>query len=205
MAISSRSELCSLASIKYLGAGNVVDIDTDKTNLAVACREVLPSLTSQLLREYTWSFATKRKSLAKASTAPEFGWSCQHVLPADFERLNSIENYQGKFEVEGQYIMSNCTTNIELIYTSNDIDVTRYDSLFVSLLAAELADAVGLQVRGDGFKSSRGDKLMTDLEKLHKTARLVDAQDSRKQDKFQFNRYHDARRVYQKSSRYIDV
>ena len=87
------------------------------------------------------------------------------------------------------------------------VSQSRYTRLFVSLLAAELADVVGIEGRGDGFKASREEKLVTDLKDLRKKAKLVDAQEQRKKQRLLFGEYENYRRGgrVRNTTDYIDV
>ncbi len=206
MSMNSKSQICSLASVKYLGAGQVIDVDTDKTILARAMAVVYDNVRDSLLREYIWAFATKRLVIPQ-TTSPAFGWSSAHVLPLDCMRLNRIDNYGGTYEIENNLVLSNHVGAMDIVYISNLADITKYTPLFVSLLAAELADAVGIEVRGDGFKASREEKLVTDLKDLRKKAKLVDAQEQRKKQRLLFGEYENYRRGgrVRNTTDYIDV
>ncbi len=76
-----------------------------------------------------------------------FGYADAYQLPSNYLKLHfigndSIRNYKGDYEYEGDRLLLNNSTSLTLDigYIRNITDVTKFDPLFVILLAAEMAD-----------------------------------------------------------------
>ncbi len=76
-----------------------------------------------------------------------FGYADTYTLPSDYLKLHyigndSVDNYQRVYEIQNNQILINNsgTTTLNVGYIKNETDVTKFDPLFVILLAAELAN-----------------------------------------------------------------
>jgi len=92
-----------------------------------------------LLREYPWSFATKRAELAAETTAPLWGFARSFVLPNDCLRLIEINNSSDQdWRNEGGKIVTDMTAPLQIRYVAL-VSVDSMDSTFREALAARLA------------------------------------------------------------------
>lgn len=180
MSITSKTDISNM-SMDLLSAGNVVDVD----NPSNATEELLSRWYEQsrrkVLREHPWNFAIKRELLAASATAPAFGYSTAFPLPADFVRVVVIEDGNGgtftpdDYAIEnGEILLSTDASSLRLVYIYDIQDVTRFDPMFIDLLAHEIALAVAYRVTQSNGNVER-------LEMLAKTrgalAKAVDGQE----------------------------
>lgn len=142
---TSKVDICNLA-MDHIGGGLIVNIDTPKTEPEIKCARWYDVTRRALLRAFPWTFARARFQASRASTAPTFGWADAYNLPTNLVRLNfigddSIRDYKGRYAYEGRQLLLNNSgaDSINLGYTKDEEDVTKFDALFVDLLAVEIA------------------------------------------------------------------
>ena len=100
----------------------------------------------EVLRAHDWNFASKRATLAALATAPEFGWGYQYQLPIDclmVRQLNAWESHEqrGLFEIEGKVLLTD-SDSAQIRYTSQVLDSSQFDPIFVEALATRLASKI---------------------------------------------------------------
>lgn len=180
MAITSKTDICNLA-LDLLSAGTVVDVD-NPTDATESLLERWYDLSlKKALREHPWNFAAKRAILAASSTAPAFGYAKAFPVPADFIRLLTLENSEGNqigkdaYEFEnGSILMNTDSTSLRLRYVYNITDVTRFDPMFVNLLAHEIALAIAYKITESNGNVDR----VAQLVKTHAAmSRAIDGQE----------------------------
>ena len=130
-----------------------------------------------MLRRIKPKFALVQVQITASTTAPPFGWGSLFPLPADFLRLDDLE--QEKFDALGwKLIGTNVLTDdsgpINFQYINDCQNPAQFDSLFVSChelaLAAEMAVPLTQSV-------NKRESLVADLEKLLPDARLAASQE----------------------------
>lgn len=180
MAITSQTDICNLA-LDLLNAGTVQDTETPSTPTEELLNRWYDQSRKKVLREHPWNFAIKRQLLAASSTEPEFGYSVAFPLPADFVRLIQIEDGNGgtftqdDYAVEdGSILLSTDADSLRLVYIYDISDVTKFDPLFIDLLAHEIALSVAYKVTASNSNVER-------VAGLHKQrgaiARAIDGQE----------------------------
>ena len=111
---------------------------------AIHCRMHYEMTRDSLLRSHFWRFASARAELSEDTTAPDFEWDNQFILPNDFLRFRSIYEEDGttsksrRHAIEGQRLLTNLST-VSLRYVKKVTDPTKFDPLFVELLILQLA------------------------------------------------------------------
>lgn len=131
----------------------IVTLD-DNTKTANLAKKIYDPLRKAELRAHPWNFARKRVKVAKDATNPAFGYSYRYLKPADFVRLVTTED-QTDFQIEGDYILSDDSSPIELIYISNVTDVSKFDPLFMQALGLRLAIDLSPHLTNSGTKRER--------------------------------------------------
>lgn len=140
MAVSNVS-ICNLA-LQKLGQSRIVSLDEDNSN-ARHCNVCFEPLRDRELRAAMWNFSVKRTTLAAHATAPDFTYSYAFPLPVDALRVIlparlgldwKIENHEGS-----PAILTNDGTSLELKYVAKITDPTKFDALFVEMLACKIA------------------------------------------------------------------
>lgn len=143
-------------ALTKLGAARIISLgdDNKQSRAVLSCFD---DLRDDELRSHRWSFAMKRTSLAADSEAPAFGFTYAYTLPADFLRLDLVndefpavvmDNYIGmetnEYTIEGNKILANIAAPLKLRYIARIEDPNQMDVNFREALscriAAELAE-----------------------------------------------------------------
>ena len=143
-------------ALTKLGAARIISLgdDNKQSRAVLSCFD---DLRDDELRSHRWSFAMKRTSLAADSEAPAFGFTYAYTLPADFLRLDMVndefpavvmDNYIGmetnEYTIEGNKILANIAAPLKLRYIARIEDPNQMDVNFREALscriAAELAE-----------------------------------------------------------------
>lgn len=115
----------------------------DSSKGAKECKRCYALLRNALQRKYLWNFCKKRARLAAMSEAPAFGFSTQYRLPEDFLRLIDVSGHSS-WSIEGNVILTNASSPLDIIYSAKVTDTTKFDPLFTEafscLMAAELCE-----------------------------------------------------------------
>ncbi|MEN9417116.1 MAG: hypothetical protein RI988_736 [Pseudomonadota bacterium] len=138
-------------ALTKLGSARITSIDDD----VKAAREVkscFDDLRDDELRAYRWSFAMKRESLPALSAAPAFGYQLQYQLPADFLRIDMVDdrfpyadldNYVGRenldWVVEQGKILTDIAAPLKVRYVARIEDPNAWDANFREALACRIA------------------------------------------------------------------
>lgn len=133
--------ICNLA-LQKLGQSRIVSLDEDNSN-ARHCNVCFEPLRDRELRASVWNFSIKRATLAAHATAPDFTYSYAFPLPTDTLRLLlpprlgldwKVEDHEGS-----PAILTNDGTSLEIRYVAKITDPTKFDALFVEMLACKIA------------------------------------------------------------------
>lgn len=124
-------------ALDRLGQRPVSDPE-ENTKTARLLNGMFPEVRDAVLRAHPWNFAVIRIALAEETTTPVWGFLAQYVKPGDMLRLIEIEN-NPNYKIEGERILTDTATAINIKYISRITDTTLYDNLFVEALAAKLA------------------------------------------------------------------
>ena len=152
MAVSSKTDVCNLSQ-DLLSAAVILDIDVPTTPDEEMYARWYDQSRKKVLREHPWKFATKRQIIAASSTAPDFGYTKAFPLPNDFIRFLTIESDEGLLVLSDEYqieshlgvqsvLISTDAASVRLRYVYDIEDVTKFDSMFISYFALDLALAV---------------------------------------------------------------
>lgn len=100
-----------------------------------------------MLQEHKWNFAIKRASLAALPTAPLYEYDGAFQIPTDSLRVISLEfQDDDAWEVEGDSILAQSTTTINIKYisdiTSEDAMTAQFREAFAAFLAWSLAESL---------------------------------------------------------------
>lgn len=148
----SQTDLCNSA-LQRLGAATIMSIG-DNSREARACAVAYDSTRKSELRKRKWLFATKRKTLAAASTAPEFGYAYAFPLPSDCLRVLLPRDSSLDWKIESRQILTNSRVSPLMIgdptpavsgsalflnYIADVEDATSFDPNFYDMLAIQLA------------------------------------------------------------------
>ncbi len=142
---TSKVEVCTLA-MDHIGGGIVTNIDTPSTEAEIKCARWYDVTRRALLRAHPWGFARARVTITRDTTTPAHSWADAYNLPPLLVRLNfigddSVVDFKRNYSLEGRQLLldNSGAASINIGYTIDESDVTKFDSLFVDLLAVEIA------------------------------------------------------------------
>ncbi len=150
----SKVEVCNQALI-MLGADVISSLD-ESNKRATLCNTMYDPTRMAVLRYHNWGFARARRDLAMLSEAPPFGFAYYFQLPSDCLRIRGIYQinempYQERYAREGDRLAINISP-CKIIYTKDETNPSRFDSLFVKAFAAWLAFELALPITGSNTK-----------------------------------------------------
>ncbi len=145
---ASAVDVCNLA-LDHLKQGVITDIENPSTPTEVTCARWYDATRRAVLRAHPWHFAKTRRVISRNAITPVFGFADAYDLPVNYLRFiffgdDSISDYRQittTYAIEGRQILLNNSgaSSLNLGYIKDEISVTRFDSLFIELLALELA------------------------------------------------------------------
>lgn len=160
----SVTEIANLALSKLgPGGGYLTDFDTDQTVQAQSARRTYVAMRDLVLEAFGWRFARKRDALAADTATPEWGFDLRYAVPSDFLRILSIEDYDGDYEVEGGYILTDSEAPLNIRYIARITDTSQFSPSFVDALATRWAAELAPTITKS--KSQRQD-LLTEYERV---------------------------------------
>ena len=138
-------------ALTKLGSARITSL-ADDVKAARSITSCFDDLRDDELRSYRWQFAMKRTSLAALSTAPAFGYTYQYQVPADFLRIDQVndefpqavlDNYIGTemldWILEGNVILTDIEAPLKLRYIAQVTDPAQWDVCFREALASRIA------------------------------------------------------------------
>lgn len=157
-------EIANLA-LSHIGVGKeIANIDTEKSEEAAAMRRYYTPARDEVLREYSWPFATQFVSLGLVAEDPTDEWNFSYRYPSDciyFRRiLSGVRNdtrqsrvpHKIARDVSGLLILTD-QENAKAEYTIREEDPQRFPADFVMALSYRLAAYVARRLSGgDPFK-----------------------------------------------------
>lgn len=189
--MTSKTSICN-KSLRKIGVSTVINIDTDTSPQATACRAVYDDILLEVLREHEWNFAIFRKDLAQDVITPVYEYSYRFVLPTYPIIVRLLDVYNNEdYKIENGYLLTNETT-AKIKYVGKETDPNKYDSLFIEAFSLRIAQEVCFQLTGDKALSSS-------MYELYSLA-LQNAKDKNYQEDnltpITGSRYNDARQTY---------
>lgn len=162
--MSTKTEICNLAT-SHLGIGKEIqNFDTDKSQEAMTCRRYYDISRKATLRDFEWPFATKTIALGLVTKNPTSEWKFSYQYPSDclhFRRILSLRRndtnqsrvpYRLVQGLSSQEIYSDwCGAQGE--YTVDVTDTSRFPEDFVMALSYRIAAYGAARLTaGDPFK-----------------------------------------------------
>ncbi|MBE9515962.1 MAG: hypothetical protein IME93_03175 [Proteobacteria bacterium] len=165
--------ICSTA-LRKLGDNPITNL-TDDSNRARLCNAFWEGIRDSVLRAYPWNSAMARAQLAELSTAPDFEFSAQYLMPSDCLMVRKLYDYTDKWKVEGRNILTMGSGELNIVYTKRETDTSLYDALLAEALSArmasELSEPITQNVNLSQFFYTRYKEVLAE-------ARSMDAQES---------------------------
>lgn len=160
-------------SLTLLGVDPVNSL-SDPTKAASTARRLYDDSRAAVFRAHPWNCLVRRVALPLDNITPAYEFSHQFVLPADFLRLLTLEDVNGRYSIESRRILYD-GDNLKIKYIALLTDVPSYDTLLVDALAARLAADLAHPL----LQSSSTMEQMWQLYELKlREAKFVDAQEN---------------------------
>lgn len=158
MSVSSALTEVDLSNMALTMIGQQpISLLTDDNNRATMCNKRLGDVRDTVLRSHKWNAATKRATLAKTVTSPEFGFANQFQLPTLFIKMiaTDLEGQAYKIEAgnestggDSQILLTDADT-LKIVYVYQLTDVSKMDSTLKHAIACRLAADIALPLTGD--------------------------------------------------------
>lgn len=136
----SETEICNVALLR-LGHSTIASLE-EESKAGRLAKATYAIIRDETLRNHPWNFAKGRIKLSSTGTAPVSVYSNAYTLPADSLRIVRV-NYQdpkmGSWFVEGNEIVTDLGSPIEVEYIKKVTNTGLYDASFVLALAYNLA------------------------------------------------------------------
>lgn len=169
----SRTEVANLA-LAMVGDERVTSLEVDTSKPAKLCNELLPQVETECLVAHPWNFAIRRASLPALATAPPYEYDRQFQIPANCLRVlavNSTDPHEPWLR-EGDAILTNLPAPLKIRYIARITDSGQWAPLFVSLVAATLAERLALPLAASQQSRAAIAQLIEDI---RRRARNTDA------------------------------
>lgn len=161
---ASKTVIANLA-LGHLGSGKeIANLDTENSAEARACRRFYETARDEMLRGWTWPFATKITTLTLVEEDPNDEWAYSYRYPTDclmFRRIPSGARtdtrqsrvpYRVAQDDAGQVIFTD-REDAQAEYTVAITDTRRFTSDFTMALSLRLASYIAPSITaGDPFK-----------------------------------------------------
>ena len=156
---ASKTEIANMALNHLASEREIQDVDTDRSNEAMACRRFWDTCRDALLRSYPWPFATKTAGLALVATNPTDEWAYSYQYPSDclaLRRIHSgsrMDSRQSRIPyaivqgAAGKLILTDAA-NAVADYTVRIVETQYWDPDFVLAFSARLAFYIAPRVTG---------------------------------------------------------
>ncbi len=151
---------------------------TDK--VSALCARWYPIVREGLLLAFSWNFALKSRAANRIATPEVSDYTDAYQLPNDCVKLRaiidpSIPLTRRRYEIQGKQLFYNNDgeASIDIWYTKDETDVTVMPSLFILLLAHQLAVSLGKKLT---TRASIMADIKQDLQVLTLRARGADGQ-----------------------------
>lgn len=140
-------------ALTKLGDDRVTNVSSPTTEAEIVINAIWDYLRQDELRKRVWHFSTiRKKEIDVDSTAPDYGFSYRYAVPTGFLRALQVGEDtvgvnladvrggdQAEYRIEGGFILCNTATHLNLRYTQDITDVTKWDPSFTNVFACRLA------------------------------------------------------------------
>ena len=170
--------ICSAALLQF--GKSPINSFEEPGDTARLCSNLYPIERDSILRENDWNCAMKRLVLAPLAAVPEFGFTAQFALPADYLRMVSIGDlyvgspYCQRFKVEGRKILASGTV-LPIVYVFRNEQEATWDSKLVELMTARMSWKLAYPITQS---TSLREELKAEYMAMARAARAIDSQEN---------------------------
>lgn len=151
--------ICNLALSK-LGESPILNLLDPQSNTEQLCKQWYEPCRRSVLEDCDWSFARARATLDIKTDDEPFDYDYALFLPGDMLRViraynpNARHDSNFRWEIQGNSLLCNYRT-VNIIYTKDVTDSSRFSSMFVDALVARLAMELCIPVTQNSSHSER--------------------------------------------------
>ena len=151
---TSKVAIVNLA-LQKLGAKRISSLSQDHPN-ARSMNAAYDFVRQKELRAYEWNFSIRRASIAADATQTAWGAHNRYSLPNDYLYL-ILDDESGlavdwtiESASDGRFIITDDDSPLQIKYVADIDDPNFYDSLFIEVMAASLAEHCCQEITGSG-------------------------------------------------------
>lgn len=161
--MASETEIANLA-LAHCGSGKQLsNLDTDSSDEASVCRQFFELSRDQVLRDYSWPFATKFRVVSLIEEEPNDEWDFSYRIPTDCLKIRRVLSGQRrdtndtrvpyKVAADDSGLLFYCDIeDAEIEYTMRQDDPLFYPPDFTMALSYKIAFYIAPRVTaGDPF------------------------------------------------------
>lgn len=134
--MASQTEICNIA-LSLIGNRRIEQM-ADSNVRARECTTHYEQARREVLEAHPWKRANARIQQAADATAPAFGYSSRYALPPDALAIISIEK-DLPWEIEGDFIETDADGPLNIKYTKDLTDTSKFSALMVEAFSHKLA------------------------------------------------------------------
>jgi len=134
--MATQTEICNIA-LSLIGNRRIEQM-ADSNVRARACTTHYEQARLEMLEAHPWKRANSRIQQTKDATDPVFGFGSRYALPPDYITIVDI----GKnlpWEIEGDFIETDADSPLNIKYTKNLTDTSKFSALMIEAFAHKLA------------------------------------------------------------------
>lgn len=152
----------------------------ENTDRALAASNLWASIRDSVLRSHPWNFCVKRVTVQPDSDTPDFDFSYQFTLPADWLRTLSVGEYGNEVDYRTESGKILCDeAELKLRYIYKNTNPALWDVMLVEAMTVKMAASLAIPVMHDvAIKQEKEREFM----QLLKQARAVDGMDDPPQE-----------------------
>lgn len=138
---SSETEIAN-AALLFLGHSTITDFDQANVKASRLAKATYAMIRDETLRNHPWNFAKARAKVSSTGTTPVHSYTNAYDLPTDSLRVMFV-NFQdptiGKWVAEGNQILTDLGSPIEIEYIQRVTNTGLFDASFTLALSYNLA------------------------------------------------------------------
>ena len=144
---TSDTKICNVA-LGMAGISRISSID-GQTTVEKDCRAIYDDARNDVLAVHDWPFARHFQQLSQLSGSPLSGYSYAYQLPADCVRPIRLNGPKQTFEVIGDELHCDVSTDVVLRYTRMITDAAKFTAAFATLMQYRLAPTLAMMIKKD--------------------------------------------------------
>ena len=172
--MASKTDICNLA-LSAIGSKRVTAVPGEHERGRL-CDLYYDVVRREVLHAHPWGRANKRATIAKDAIDPTSGYDHRYLLPADHIRIIAINKRTTRnWEIEDNYIVTHDDSPIDVKYTHDLQDTTKFSPTLVQAISTRLALYLGERLADTS--ASKKEELRVTYEQLLRDAKRFDGRE----------------------------